>query len=259
MDENPCCGFEQPGYRTYCNPTIFDGTPDRLFRNNGDGTFTDVSKAAGIANPAGKGLGVVFCDVDRDGDVDIYVANDPVRISCTATTATARSRTSPTAPASASASTASRAPAWASTARDFDGNGFPDILVTNFRGAEHALQESRRRHVPGRRRRRPGLARASPLGFGTKFFDDDNDGDLDLYVANGHIIDNVALYRTALSFAQKLQLYENVGGALPGRRRGVGPALQIEARRPRPRGRRHGQRRRPRRRDRAIKARRRCC
>ena len=63
----------------YCNPTMFDGVADRLFRNNGDGTFTDVSKAAGIANPAGKGLGVTLCDYDRDGDPDIYVANDMVR------------------------------------------------------------------------------------------------------------------------------------------------------------------------------------
>ena len=63
----------------YCNPTTFDGLADRLFRNNGDGTFSDVSREAGIANPAGKGLGVVFCDDDRDGDTDIYVANDMVR------------------------------------------------------------------------------------------------------------------------------------------------------------------------------------
>jgi len=78
-DDNPWCGLRKPGYRMYCNPTIFDGVADRLFRNNGNGTFTDVSSRAGVANPAGKGLGVVFCDVDRDGDTDIYVANDLVR------------------------------------------------------------------------------------------------------------------------------------------------------------------------------------
>src|SRR4051794_1644909 len=79
VDENPYCGFRRDGYRMYCNPTMFDGVADRLFRNNGDGTFTDVSKAAGIANPAGKGLGLAVCDYDRDGDPDIYVANDMVR------------------------------------------------------------------------------------------------------------------------------------------------------------------------------------
>ncbi len=79
LNDNPFCGLRKDGYRMYCHPTMFDGMADRLFRNNGNGTFTDVSRAAGIANPAGKGLGVTFCDFDRDGDPDIYVANDMVR------------------------------------------------------------------------------------------------------------------------------------------------------------------------------------
>ena len=79
LADNPYCGLRKEGYRMYCNPTIFDGVADRLFRNDGNGKFTDVSRAAGIANPAGKGLGVTFCDYDRDGDTDIYVANDLVR------------------------------------------------------------------------------------------------------------------------------------------------------------------------------------
>src|SRR5262249_52097868 len=78
-ESNPYCGLKKDGYRMYCDPKIFDGTADRLYHNNGDGTFTDVSQRAGIANPAGKGLGVTFCDVDRDGWPDIYVANDTVR------------------------------------------------------------------------------------------------------------------------------------------------------------------------------------
>jgi hypothetical protein len=79
LSDNPYCGLQKDGYRMYCHPTMFDGMADRLFRNNGNGTFTDVSRQAGIANPAGKGLGVTFCDVDRDGWTDIYIANDLVR------------------------------------------------------------------------------------------------------------------------------------------------------------------------------------
>ena len=108
----------------YCNPTMFDGMADRLFRNNGDGTFTDVSKAAGIANPAGKGLGVTFCDYDRDGDTDIYVANDMVRNFLyrnngdgTFTRRRVRRRRRASTP------TASRRPAWASTARTSTATG----------------------------------------------------------------------------------------------------------------------------------------
>ena len=79
LDENPYCGQRSEGRRMYCHPTMFDGVADRLFHNNGNGTFTDVSRHAWIANPAGKGLGVTFCDFDRDGDTDVYVANDTVR------------------------------------------------------------------------------------------------------------------------------------------------------------------------------------
>ena len=79
ITDNPYCGQAKEGYRMYCHPTMFDGMADRLYRNNGDGTFTDISKQAGIANPSGKGLGVAFCDYDRDGLTDIYVANDTVR------------------------------------------------------------------------------------------------------------------------------------------------------------------------------------
>jgi hypothetical protein len=96
LEDNLYCGLARRHGCTH--PTQFDGMADRLFHNNGDGTFTDVSKQAGIANPAGKGLGVTFCDFDRDGDTDIYVANDTVRNFCIETTVTARSPMSPTLP-----------------------------------------------------------------------------------------------------------------------------------------------------------------
>src|ERR1700690_971868 len=69
----PYCGYKKDGYRMYCDPQQFDGVPDQLFHNNHDGTFTDVSAKAGIANRAGKGLGVVVGDIDLDGWPDIFV------------------------------------------------------------------------------------------------------------------------------------------------------------------------------------------
>src|SRR5690606_30997231 len=79
IEEDEYCGFRREGYRMYCHPATYDGTPDQLFRNNGDGTFTEVTHEAGLFNPTGKGLGVTFVDLDHDGYPDIYVANDTVR------------------------------------------------------------------------------------------------------------------------------------------------------------------------------------
>ncbi|MGH9309349.1 MAG: FG-GAP repeat domain-containing protein, partial [Vicinamibacterales bacterium] len=76
LDDNLYCGFRKEGYRMYCEPTLFDGMADRLFRNNGDGTFTDVTAAAGVAGgPSEWSTSTGFLDFDRDGDLDLYVTN----------------------------------------------------------------------------------------------------------------------------------------------------------------------------------------
>jgi hypothetical protein len=72
------CGLPKPGYRTYCHPKRYEGLPNSLYRNNGDGTFTDLSVESGIAAHIGKGMGVAFADYNDDGWTDIFVANDTV-------------------------------------------------------------------------------------------------------------------------------------------------------------------------------------
>ncbi|MEO5823730.1 MAG: VCBS repeat-containing protein, partial [Vicinamibacteraceae bacterium] len=79
FDTNGRCGGEQVTHRAYCHPDNYEGLANLLFRNKGDGTFADVSEAAGIANPAGKGLGLALADYDGDGLIDVYVANDSVQ------------------------------------------------------------------------------------------------------------------------------------------------------------------------------------
>jgi hypothetical protein len=76
---NRYCGEQRPGFRSYCHPDNYDGVTNILYHNNGDGTFSDVSVKAGVANPKGKGLGVSFADYDGDGFTDIFVANDSVQ------------------------------------------------------------------------------------------------------------------------------------------------------------------------------------
>src|SRR5207249_2492896 len=78
ISRDPYCGGALPGYRTYCFPDRYEGLPNQLFRNNGNGTFTDISRESGIARHIGKGMGVAIADVDDDGWMDVFVANDTV-------------------------------------------------------------------------------------------------------------------------------------------------------------------------------------
>ncbi len=127
----------------YCHPTQFDGMADRLYHNNGDGTFTDVSKKAGIANPAGKGLGVTFCDFDRDGDTDIYVANDTVRNFLYRNNGDGTFTDVAYARRRRIRSERQAAGGHGHGLCRLDGNGFPDIFVTNFSEELNALYQNR--------------------------------------------------------------------------------------------------------------------
>jgi hypothetical protein len=229
--ENPYCGGRKPGYRMYCHPTMFDGLADRLFKNNGNGTFTDVSAKAGIANPSGKGLGVAFCDVDRDGDTDIYVANDTVRNFLYRNDSRPGGSVFTDVAYSAGVGFDINGKPQAGMGvdcADVDGNGFPDIYVTNFSEELNSMYMNRGDSIFEDTSSHTGLAASFiPLGFGAKMFDADNDGDLDIHVTNGHVIDNVERYQANLTYAQKDLFFENTGG---GRFKDVtaqaGPALQ---------------------------------
>jgi hypothetical protein len=229
LDDNPYCGFRKEGYRMYCNPTIFDGSADRLFRNNGNGTFTDVSQQAGIANPAGKGLGVAFCDFDRDADTDIYIANDLVRNFLYRNNGDGTFLDVAYGAGVGFDTNGKPQAGMGVDCADFDGNGFPDIFVTNFSEELNTLYKNRGDGIFEDVSEKAGLGSGYlPLGFGTKMFDLDNDGDLDIHVTNGHVIDNVKLYQPALAYAQRDLLYENVGGRFRDVSGQSGPALQAE-------------------------------
>jgi enediyne biosynthesis protein E4 len=229
MDDNPYCGFRRQGYRMYCNPTMFDGVADRLFRNNGDGTFTDVSKQAGIANPAGKGLGVTFCDFDRDGDTDIYVANDMVRNFLYRNNGDG-TFTDVAYGAGVGFDLNGKPQAGMGVdCADVDGNKLPDLFVTNFADELNTLYMNRGGGIFEDVTTQAGLGSGfHPLGFGTKLFDYDNDGDQDIYVTNGHVVDNIQLYQPTQTYAQKDLLYENIGGRFRDVSAQSGPVFQAD-------------------------------
>jgi hypothetical protein len=229
LDDNPYCGLRKEGYRMYCHPTMFDGMADRLFRNNGNGTFTDVSREAGIANPAGKGLGVTFCDFDRDGDTDIYIANDMVRNFLYRNDGNGTFVDVAYAAGVGFDINGKPQAGMGVDCADVDGDGLPEIFVTNFSEELNTLYQNRGEGVFEDATEKAGLGSGYiPLGFGTKMFDADNDGDLDIHVTNGHVIDNVTLFQPNLSYAQKDLLYENVGGRFRDVSDRSGPALLAE-------------------------------
>ncbi len=185
IKDNPYCGYKKEGYRMYCDPRTFDGMPDLLYRNNGDGTFTDVSLAAGIANPAGKGLGVAFGDVDLDGYPDIYVANDGVRNFLYHNMGNGTFADVAYSAGVGFDGNGKPQAGMGTEIADYDGDGLPDIFVTNFSEELNTLYRNLGKLLFEDVSERAGLGSGYlPLGFGTKLFDYDNDGDLDIVVTD---------------------------------------------------------------------------
>lgn len=210
FDNNTFCGDKQAGYRTYCHPGVFSGAADRLYRNNGDGTFSDLSKATGVAIPEGQGLGVVSGDYDLDGYQDIYVANDSL-MNFLYRGGPDHKFEEVSFLTNVGYSGDGQAQAGMGTdLGDYNGDGFPDLVVTNLSFEGTTLYRNERDGSFADVSIQAGLQDSRLLvGFGMRFLDFDNDGDLDLFTVNGHVVDNVHLYRDVLTFRQPKQLYEN--------------------------------------------------
>ncbi|MPY89448.1 MAG: hypothetical protein GEU99_16165 [Luteitalea sp.] len=227
---DPYCGYRKEGYRMYCDPRNFDGVPDLLYRNSGDGTFVDVSAAAGIANPAGKGLGVAFGDVNNDGWPDIYVANDLLRNFLYVNNGDGTFTDATYAAGVGYDENGKPQAGMGAEIADYDGDGRLDIFVTNFSEELNELYRNAGDLVFEDTTRAAGLESAwRYLGFGTKLFDANNDGTLDIHVTNGHVIDNIARYSPTLSYKQTDQLFLNRGGGrFLDASAEAGPAFRIE-------------------------------
>lgn len=210
----PC---EVDGIRILCHPKNYDGAPDKLFRNNGDGTFTNVSEAAGfktVESPhSGKGLGVVAADFDNNGDVDIYVANDDTPNYLYYNNGDGTFTEMGLLAGCAYSFNGVAQAGMGVDAGDYNGDGFLDIFVTNLSYETNALYKNNGDGTFSDVIYAAHLGDESFLfvGFGTRFFDFDNDGNLDIFIANGHIIDNIAQVTDILTYAQRNQLFHNNG------------------------------------------------
>ncbi len=212
------------GKRDYCGPEDFEAQADRLYRNNGDGSFTDVSEAAGIPRRHERGLGVLIAELTGDRMPDVYVANDGGRCWLLANRGGLRfeevGQPSGVARDGAGGPLAGMGTAFA----DLDGDGLSDLVVTNFLGrstiAFRAIEGQ-----PGLYRddsSRLGLVAATRgvLGFGVAAADFDADGRIDLFQANGHVLDRA---RLGVPFAMRSTLLRGREGGFEDASQRAGP------------------------------------
>jgi hypothetical protein len=212
LDTDIPCFFRD--IRIYCGPNEYPGIADVLYRNNGDGTFTDVTQAAGVYEPTTRGLGVVFTDVNGDGWPDIYVANDmtPNLLFVNQRDGTFREEGVLRGVAYNGDGIANGS--MGVDSGDYDNDGDMDLWVTNFSLEANCLMNNDGEGFFFDATFDVGLAEPSfsALGFGTRFADFDNDGWLDLFVGNGHIWDNVERIDAQLQYEQPAQLFHNREG-----------------------------------------------
>jgi len=231
-DENPFCGTTSPvTLRMYCHPLNLDESRNVLYHNAGDGTFTDISARAGIAPLTGNGLGVAVADYDDDMWPDVFVANDSTPNFLFHNQGDGRF-TERALVAGVSVASDGKARAGMGTAfGDADGDGLLDLVVTNHETEMHSLFHNAGHGLFTDATASSGVGPATLryVGFGVVFADLDNDGDLDLTIVNGHVLDNVAAIRSGTKYDQKRLLLENSG---TGRFRDVsalsGPAFAEE-------------------------------
>jgi hypothetical protein len=224
VEDHGWYGLRKPGYRTFGGPAMFAADPDLLYRNRGDGTFEDVSDASGIrAVEPRHAMGVVAGDFDDDGDQDLYVANDTQPNSLWLNDGSGRFVDEAMFAGVATDEEGAPQAGMGVDAADYDGDGIIDLFCTNFSLETNTLYRGEGGGFFSDVSYAAGVGEASLpfLAFGTGFFDPDNDGDQDLFVANGHIMDNVELYFDNLTFRQRNQLFLNEGG----RFREAGPEL----------------------------------
>jgi hypothetical protein len=211
LDHYPACASDRGLYT--CPPYHFPAVTHRLFRNNGDGTFTDISLSSGIAaaSPA-PGLGVVMTDVDGDGRIDIYVANDLKPAYLFHNQGGGRFEEKALFSGCGLGPGGRPVAGMGVEAADIDGSGRPSLVVTNFQNEPTVVYRNRGKLVFDDWTNQSGLARSlARLGFGCVFFDADLDGRLDFAVANGHV-NRDAPERYGAPFAQQAQLFLGLGG-----------------------------------------------
>ena len=207
------CGEHRDGYRTYCHPDLFPAISPLVFHNDGNGHFTEVSAKLGLNKP-GKGLGLAIADYDRDGHLDIFVANDSMFEFLYHNKGDGTYEENGLLAAAAVDSDGRTYAGMGAEFQDYNNDGLPDLFVTDLANQKYALYKNNGDGSFSYATETSGVGTATFLhsGWGARFVDVDNDGWKDLIVAQGHDIDNIELNFPQLRYREPLMLLQNVGG-----------------------------------------------
>jgi hypothetical protein len=210
---SPFCGDQRRGVRFYCHPLNYQPLPNTLYRNDG-GRFTDVSVESGVGALRSNGLGVLIVDSDEDGWPDVFVANDSLPNFLFRNSGGLRFREQALTAGVAVGSDGQPRAGMGIDAGDYDGDGRLDLAITNLDFQMHSLHRALDRGVFAWSTVESGIGYATLpfVGFGVAFMDADNDGRLDLAIANGHILDNAPAFRAGATYRQRKLLFRNTTG-----------------------------------------------
>jgi hypothetical protein len=221
------CGEHKPGYRAYCSPDLFEPITNVLYHNDGHGRFRDVSREAGLSSAAGKGLGIAINDYDGDGWPDIFIANDSVAEQLFHNRHNGTFEEVALAAGVAYDEDGRTFAGMGADFDDYDNDGWPDIFVNALANQRYALFRNLKgsfEYVTNR----TGLGAASILhsGWGAKLFDYDNDGWKDLFVGQGHVMDNIQLTQPNIRYLEPPLLLRNGKGKFSNVSAKSGPPFQ---------------------------------
>ncbi|MFZ0663726.1 MAG: CRTAC1 family protein [Acidobacteriaceae bacterium] len=213
-EKNVFCGGDGPGERYYCKPNVYKPTSSWLFHNNGDGTFTDVSRESGIAGSPSKAWGVVAADVNNDGLMDLFVANDTVANSLFMNQGKGSFMDNGVLAGVAYNPFGVARSGMGVDAADVNQDGWIDLFVANvdhemyslYRNNKDGTFDDEAIHTP------IGPTTRLMSGWGLKFFDYNNDGDLDLVIADGHPDLTIQAHHPELRYLEPMLLFSRDHG-----------------------------------------------
>lgn len=219
---------QEKGVPHYCYPLSYDPWPSKLYHNNGDGTFTDVSESSGIGKAWGKTFGAVATDIDNDGKLDLFVANDSVSNFLFHNLGNGRFEEIGLSAGVGYSEDGTARSGMGVDAGDFDGDGWQDLFVSNFNRERFSIYRNRRNRTFVDEAGRTGIGMATQMysGWGVRFFDFDSDGKLDLMVCNGHPDDLIESISTTLLYREPMLLFRNTGTGFENVSAGAGAAFQ---------------------------------